>query len=286
MQEWADLLKVLLAAAIMIRASRQDWQERMADDIHWKVIGLVGLALMALYVAQESLPWEYYLIIIATTVLFLDVFWDNEGMGRALSVSPYAFSLILLGYAIGSIGLDSLRYEMVTPFILYWVFVLLYILDVIKGGADAKCLISLAMLFPLYPSIWMLPLIDAPSVAAQIVLPFPVMVLFLASLMSLLVLPYFVVRNIMNRDLSMPQMLLGTRIPIERAESGHYWPMEAVSPDGSIVKRATPQGEGFEELRTAGAEVVWVTPKIPLLIPLTAAMLLLIILGNPLFLLI
>ncbi len=285
MQEWVDLFKVLLAITVMLAASRQDWRERMADDIHWAVMGLAGLALMAVHVAMEGLRWEYYLIIIATTVLFLDIFWDNEGMGRALTMSPYAFALILLGAAVGVIGLDGMRYEILTPFILYWVFVLLYIFDVIKGGADAKCLIALAFLFPLYPDLWTLPLLGLPSELAQLLLPLPLMVLFLASVLSISILPYFLIRNIINRDIRFPQAFLGTRISIDSAEKGHYWPMERVREDGSVEIRSAPQGEDFIALRQAGAELVWVTPKIPLLIPMTAALMIIIVLGNPLFIL-
>lgn len=285
MQEWVDLVKVLLALTVMVAASRQDWRERMADDIHWAVLGSAGLASMALYVAMEGLRWEYYLMIIATAVLFLDIFWDNDGMGRALTMSPYAFALILLGAAIGVIGLDGMRYELLTPFILYWLFVLLYIFDVIKGGADAKCLIALALLFPLYPGFWVFPLLGLPTVMAQLLLPFPLMVLFLASLLSIAILPYFLLRNILRRDIRFPQSFLGTRIPIDVAEKGHYWPMERVRDDGVVEVRSTPQGEDFNALRQAGAEMIWVTPKIPLLIPMTAALVILIVLGNPLFIL-
>ncbi len=285
MQECVDLVKVLLAITVMLIASRQDWRERMADDIHWAVMGLTGLAFMALHVAMEGLRWEYYLIIIATAVLFLDIFWDNDGMGRALTMSPYAFALILLGAAIGVIGLDGMRYELLSPFILYWIFVLLYMFDIIKGGADAKCLIALALLFPLYPGLWALPLLGLPVELAQLLLPFPLMVLFLASVLSIAILPYFLVRNIVRGDIRFPQSLLGTRIPMDNAEKGHYWPMERVREDGGVEIRSSPQGEGFEALRQAGAEMVWVTPKIPLLIPMTAALLILIVLGNPLFIL-
>ncbi len=285
MQEWVDLVKVLLAFTVMAVASRQDWRERMADDIHWAVMGVAGLAFMALYVAMEGLRWEYHLIVIATAVLFLDIFWDNDGMGRALTMSPYAFALILLGAAIGVIGLEGMRYELLTPFILYWMFVLLYVFDVIKGGADAKCLISLALLFPLYPGLWSLPLLGLPTELAQLLLPFPLMVLFLASVLSITILPYFLMRNIIRRDIRFPQSLLGKRIPIDVAEKGHYWPMERVREDGTVEVKSTPQGEDFNALRQAGAGMVWVTPKIPLLIPMTVALVILIIIGNPLFML-
>ncbi len=286
MQEWLDLGKVLLATAVLVLASRQDWRERVASDAYWLLLGSVGLVLLSVHIEIEGIARNYHLVVLATAILFLDIFWDGERHGRALSLAPYGASLVLLAAGLWGVEVGALRFEVLLPFILYWVFLILYLVDVIKGGADAKCLISLSMLFPLYPSFLGLPLLPLPSVSAQLVLPFPVMVLFFASLFSLLALIWFVIVNMRSGDLRLPYALLGFRMDLDRAEKGHYWPMEKVLEDGTVALRLSPQGEGFEELRAAGVSKAWVTPKIPLLIPMTAAVLLISLLGNPLFLIV
>ena len=286
MQEWLDLGKFLLATVVMLSASRQDWRERVASDAYWLLMGSVGLVLLSVHIELEGLTRNYHLVVLATAILFLDIFWDGERHGRVLGLAPYAASLVLLAAGLWGVEVGALRFELILPFILYWVFLVLYLVDVIKGGADAKCLISLSMLFPLYPSFLGLPLFPLPSETAQLVLPFPLMVLFFGSLFSLLALVWFLAVNLKNDELRFPQALLGFRMDMDRAEKGHYWPMERVLDDGSVALRLSPQGEGFEELRDAGASKVWVTPKIPLLIPMTAAMLFLCIVGNLFFLMV
>jgi len=284
MQEWLDLVKMILALALMGMASLQDLRERMAKDVYWVVMGIVGLISMAASIFVESLPLEHLLLVLATATVFLNVFWDNEYLGKAVSYSLYALSLLLFGFGLYGLRMDDLRIDFLMPYILFWIFLVLYMLDIIKGGADTKCLMALSILFPLYPSIGVLPLIPLPAETVQSILPFAVMVLFFASLFSMFSLFYFLAVNIKNHELRFPQSLLGYRLPIDIAEKGHYWPMERVE-NGGVLLRSTPQEENFSELRSVGVERVWVTPKIPLLVPMTAAVLFLVVVGNPLFLL-
>ena len=158
--------------------------------------------------------------------------------------------------------------------------------DIIKGGADAKCLISLAILFPNYPLILGYPIISIPFNMAEVVLPFALMVLFHAALFTVLSVFYNLFRNIRSRSLRFPQSFLGYQLKISDARKGQYWPMEAII-DGVPILKHSPQ-EGAEEIYAAleqlEREKVWVTPKIPFLIPITLAVLFLTVVGNIMFL--
>ena len=178
---------------------------------------------------------------------------------------------------------------MIVP-IMFLIFILLYQFDIIKGGADAKALIALAILFPLYPLIETLPLIHLPYDAAQFVLPFPLLILFNAAVLTIAVPVFLLFYNMVKKDIRFPAMLFGYKLPLAVAKTKFVWPMERVE-NGAVKFSVFPKGEDFTEadfdhLAALGLQEVWVTPKIPFLIPIAASLLFSVIIGNVLFLLI
>lgn len=284
--DFLDLARLVLATALLVLATRQDLRERMAEDYYWIVMGGAGLLLLAYQVIGQSLPWEYLLLVLGVAILFIDIFWERPWDGPVATASVYLISLAMIAYPSLLYHGDSAFWPFLTVPILYLAFMLMYMFDVIKGGADAKCMIALAILFPHYPALASLPLIDSPLPAATIVMPFALMVLFHAALFTVLSLFYFLQRNMRAGDIRFPQLLLGYRLSIDDARAGYYWPMERVE-DGKVRIMRTPQS-GEEEIYTAleslGRERVWVTPKIPFLLPITMGLLFVALVGNLLFL--
>jgi hypothetical protein len=165
---------------------------------------------------------------------------------------------------------------------------LLYQFDVIKGGADAKALIALSIMFPIYPVIGPLPLIPVPFETAQFVLPFPLVVLFNAAILTLAVPVALFAFNVSRRRFRFPAMFIGYVLPIAEAKNKYVWPMERFE-DGErkLILFPGPSedtGADFDRLAEAGIQEVWVTPKIPFLIPITASLVFSVVVGNLLFL--
>jgi preflagellin peptidase FlaK len=145
----------------------------------------------------------------------------------------------------------------------YVLFVILFLTGTIKGGADVKCLMSIAIMFPVYP-LFGDPLIAVPLMISKII-SFPIAVLFHAAVLSMLLVIPMAARNIMRGDTKFPKLFTGYRMDATKAQNSHVWTMDEneVADDGRI----------------------WVTPKIPFIVPITAAAIFLVFAGNVLFLL-
>lgn len=148
---------------------------------------------------------------------------------------------------------------------------LLYQTGLLFGGADAKALMALALLVPFHAALKpALPLFS--SLLTD--LAFPLAVLGNALLVTILVPVALLVVNLARRDLDWPFSVLGTRVPVDELDRAWVWPMERVGEDGEVVRTTmptrAPQEVDPQAYRDAGMEEVWVTPKLPFMVPLTA----------------
>jgi archaeal preflagellin peptidase FlaK len=292
--DWTPVLMVAIAFVVLFLAARSDWKTREASDLYWIVIGAVGMVFLAVQILNDGVNLLYLLILVPIGLFFLDIFWERRGLFED-GINPVPLAMYVLGFAI----LGALIYQfngdlyfwklMIVP-IMFLVFILLYQFDIIKGGADAKALIALAILFPLYPLLDSLPLIHLPYDAAQFVLPFPLLILFNAALLTIAVPVFLLFYNLFKRQVRFPAMLFGYKLPLAEARHKFVWPMERIENGElkfSVFPKASefPEAE-FDQLAAAGLQEVWVTPKIPFLIPIAASLLFSVVIGNLLFLLI
>ena len=83
----------------------------------------------------------------------------------------------------------------------------------------------------------------------------------------------------------MPEMLLGYRMDVKEAEKTFVWPMEKVV-DGKRVRVLFPKNiedDTLAKLREHGAKRIWVTPKIPFIIPIFVGTLVAALVGTVFF---
>ncbi len=147
-----------------------------------------------------------------------------------------------------------------------------WFLHLIAGGADAKALMVLAVLSPLPPALTLdaleFPVWPSPLPGA--------LVAFLNSLLVFVSVPLlFFAWNAVKADFQFPAMLLGYRMTLDEAEARFVWVMERALPDGRVrlmmlASRFSPEdhAENARRLRELGVKSVWVTPKIPFMLPL------------------
>ncbi|MCX6650239.1 MAG: hypothetical protein NT131_01065 [Methanomassiliicoccales archaeon] len=280
---WASLG---LAMAVMAVAAVSDWRTRTASDAHWYILGLGGALLLGLQLWTDGVSWVYLVCLVLMALVFVDLLRDRPGMFEdgfhPLPLILYMLTIVAYAY----LSLEHFNGEhywtLVTVPLLIIFFFILYQLDVIKGGADAKCLIALSLCFPLYPTLEGLPLLALNDPAMLEILPFPLLVLFNGAILTLLVPIAMLLVNLLRRDLRFPLMLFGVRMDLEEAKKKHVWPMEKVV-DGQSHSVLFPRGDDegdWESLRAAGVVRPWVTPKVPFLIPLTLAILFSLLVGN------
>lgn len=206
--------------------------------------------------------------------------------------APNVLWAIMLGCALAILAVDAaLDFEGVRS---RWPYLLgalafaaivygFWYVGLIAGGADAKAIMALAVLLPF-------PLALAPGVPAwESPLPGAVAVLANSLLAALLVPIVTFVANVARGDFALPFSLLGYRKPVASLDAGHAWPMEWVDDEGNLKRalfasrRSLDLEEQKERLAAKGVAKVWVTPKVPFMIPLLAGLVLAFTAGDVLF---
>jgi len=154
-----------------------------------------------------------------------------------------------------------------------------YVTGLLTGGADAKALASLAVLAPLPLDVaWQTPL---PSS-----LPLVLTALTNGLVLGLAVPVVLTLTNLLRGDVDGARTVLATRVPVDQVEERIVWPLEYVSEEGEVVTEYTPgrvplDAFDADALAERGREQVWVTPKIPFLVPLFVGFVLAALVGDP-----
>jgi preflagellin peptidase FlaK len=167
----------------------------------------------------------------------------------------------------------------------------MYELRLLHGGADAKALMGLTLLIPFYPILPNLPVVTPEgkyNIIATI-FPFPIVILFNAVLLFIIVPLLFIVYNGIRKDIVFPWCLLGYRMAIDTVPKKFVWLMEKIDSKGKRVivpfpVRDTNLSRDLEKLKSMGVTKVWVTPKFPFMVPLTIGLIIAIFFGFPPFL--
>lgn len=170
------------------------------------------------------------------------------------------------------------------PIIWYLVFIPIMIalmyaffqMRLLFGGADAKALMALAILVPILPRIGNIPLWDS-------FLPGSWSIFANATILFLFIPVSLLIYNISKKNLRFPHCLLGYVISVEKAKQKFVWPLEKIK-EGKRKLMYMPKNfdvdEELAEFEKLGITEIWVTPKIPFMIPLLAGFLVTFFLGD------
>ena len=188
--------------------------------------------------------------------------------------------LLLIQYLTVGFG-DNIMYLIFIPVMIGLMYVF-FQLRLIFGGADAKALMAIAILVPLEPAILEFPLMKGSPMPFSWTIFANSVVLFLLIPISLLIL------NIIKRNVEFPYCILGYKMSIEKALQKFVWPLEKIK-DGKRKFAYMPSEfdaeEEILELQKFGLKEIWVTPKIPFMIPLLAGFICSFIFGDILYIL-
>jgi len=285
-------LRVGIAVVVLGYASVRDVKDRRVPNAPWLILAIIGLVLVPVQISVDNMPLEYALVLVPILAILADVYWDAGEGSRLARWGPYvkyAFAivaLVALGYYWST---DSyFQYLLAAPIMMLFV-VVLYMADVIRGGADAKALISLAILFPRYPILGGLPWLDGAGGTGQLFFPFSFVILINAAIFTALLALVFLAKNVAVGDRRFPQALLGYRVETSKLKGKHVWLMERIE-DGTNKVYSRPRSEEDLEheialLNEAGLTKVWITPKIPFIVPMLASLIFSTVVGNLVFLL-
>ena len=282
--ELLDILKVVAVTAVLIPACVSDWRRREASDVHWAVIGIFGILCMFYASYAEGMTHWHIMMIIGVVMILLDILYDFERR-RIFDMLFYAVMAALFIIPVVYAWDDVLIRQFLVVPAAFLIFLGMFVTGLVRGGADVKCLIVLAMVFQTYPVFSVFPLIGIPDGPVALVFQFSLMVMFHAALFSAAAALYYLARNLRRGERGMPYILLGYRMDIADARNAHVWPMQTVSDGVSVRVRKAQEPSVLDELEGIGEKDVWVTPMVPFLIPIAAAVLFVSLIGNLLFLL-
>ena len=178
---------------------------------------------------------------------------------------------------------DYVYYLVFIPVMIVLVYIL-FQLRLIFGGADAKALMALAILLPL-PTLSWIPestgLADLPL--GSTTLPYCWGV-FINALLLFLFLPIgLLIFNLMKRQVRFPHAFLGYKMTIDKARERFVWPLEKFVEGKSKFVYMPKDFDIEEELKKFEEnkiKEIWVTPKIPFMIPLLCGFISVYIFGD------
>lgn len=172
-------------------------------------------------------------------------------------------------------GFPNIWYLAFVP-IMIGLMYLFYQLRLLFGGADAKALMALAILVPIQPILGAVPLWES-------FLPGSWTIFANATILFLFIPISLLLYNLTKKNLRFPHCLLGYVITVEQAKKSFVWPMEKIK-DGKRKLVYMPKNfdidEELAEFERLGITGIWVTPKIPFMIPLLAGFLAAFFLGD------
>ncbi|MBI4393238.1 MAG: prepilin peptidase [Euryarchaeota archaeon] len=190
------------------------------------------------------------------------------------------FGLVLLGvqYFVGAVALDAYLYLGAAAVFALAAYVF-HRLGLIAGGADAKALMALAALAPLPIHLEALP-------AYPGIVPTPFSILGNA-LLGILIVPLgLVLVNVARGDFQFPAMLIGYKMRPENVVDSPVWLMDRLE-EGRMKRRyMLPHDDAEEQVPLfleKGIDQVWVTPKVPFMIPLLLGFVLAFTAGDVVF---
>jgi archaeal preflagellin peptidase FlaK len=183
--------------------------------------------------------------------------------------------LLIIQYLDG--GFPNVWYLVFVPIMVALMY-LFFQMRLLFGGADAKALMALAILVPIQPTMLgdQLPIWKSFMPGSWIIFA-NATILFLLIPISLLIY------NISKRNIQFPHSLLGYVISVEKAKHKFIWPLEKLK-DGKRKLMYMPKNfdvdEELAEFEKQGITEIWVTPKIPFMIPLLIGFLVSFLLGD------
>ncbi len=273
-------------------ASVSDIRTRRVSDKVWMAMGFGGSVLLAVQLYLLDASWHHYLIYVPIAVLLSEALFEvpelyPEGKLNIAVMGWLLLPILTVTYQFYAIEDKMLFWSLLTiPAMMILAF-LFYYIGLIYGGADAKAILVLAILMPFYPDI---PGFTHASLSMeyvpvmQILFPFTFLVLLNSCLILLVLPPAYFVYNLKNGDTGFPQMFVGYRKDVKDIPGSFVWPMEHVDGSGKTVVKLFPNRDEediLETLKARGRKRVWVTPKLPFIVPMCVGFVLSFVIGNP-----
>ena len=312
---WTRVAVLLLG---MGWAAWMDHKTRRVVNEHWVVWAKPAIFIWALDLMVQGADWTIYATASAVIAYASVSVFGRPTFKDALNGS-WMDRAFLLWYAVSLVGLvaGAVQHQATTPMevllddgdalgMLWWrtaalLLVILFIdmawrLRLLHGGADAKALMWVTLVFPTWASV-PLPL-SSMADGSVVALPVSIALLIWGGLAFLLIPVIMLVLNLKRGDIrGLGDLRLAwhaSMLAVSDVPHRHVWLLTdtMVMPSGeervvhaTRAPRKTPSTEELanhlERLEALGVDRVWVSHKMPLLVFLFPAVLPLVLLGDP-----
>lgn len=293
-----SIARLLVGIGFLSAASIRDLKTRRVPNKLWIIMGSVGILilftelLIRKFWLGNEIFWTHFLIFIPIGMIFSEAFVERPPVyskGRLnlkvliwllIPLIVFVYMVLVLAGSIIFWTLAMIPGMMLFAFLLYFFYIL-------YGGADAKAVITLAVLVPFYPQI---PGLTRTALGSELVplmqtlFPFTLVILLNASLVVIVFPIGYLLINLYKGDLDFPKMFFGFKKRVDEIEDSFVWPMEYYE-NGKLKTELFPRSsseEKLKSLRSHGREIVWTTPKIPFIVPISIGFLISFLIGNPL----
>ncbi len=187
--------------------------------------------------------------------------------------------LILIFIQYFTISFENILILIFIPIMIGFVY-LLYQIRLLFGGADAKAIMAITILLPIQPNLNHFPIWGRSFMPAS-------WTVFSDSLIIFMLVPIFLlIFNLTQKNIKLPHALLGYKMKIQTAKEKFVWPLEKIV-DGKTKLIIRPKDfdtmEEYNEFEKQGIKEIWVTPKIPFMIPLLIGFICTFIFGDFLY---
>ena len=309
-----DMARLIVGLTALGVASLTDLRTRKVPNTLWYIVAAVGVGLLLADLSQleGAGVWHLALAIPVAGIFAVVVtggeLWpvmpeDEEDPGRELtpdeervykidlaaSAAIVAASIAVLVLASGHMDDMGPFWYVVSSVMMILLALGLYLMRALHGGGDAKALMTLAVLFPIHPLEDPLPILALPA-GFEVMFPFSLAVLIDAAIITALAPIAFIAISARRGPLRFPEAVFGHPVDIDAVENGHMWLLyEAKEGEVEVRRRLWPgRSKASEEarrralgiLRDRGESRVYVSPKIPFMVPMLAGLVMATIVGN------
>ncbi len=290
-----SLGKIAIIALVLIGASIMDLKYRRVPDRFWLVmlLGAGGLVLWEMYLRggdEAPLSFLSFSLLIGT---MLFVMFGYPELGEVLkgNIQDIMFltiyALAIVGGVVGFLFGDRALFGRVFfSFIFMLAYFAMYSIPflgvrVLHGGADAKCMIALAALFPWYGEIDVITIgpfyeILGDVSAMEYVFPFHLSTMLNAAVITVVIMGlYLPIKNMLSGYFGL-KMFTGYFVDVDKLEGKHVW----VVLEDAERKKVDPTEKVIKRLRRKKVKRAWCSPKIPFIVSIAVGFVVQALVGN------
>lgn len=295
---WA---KAALVLSVLIGASISDIRTRRVADRFWIVLlgGGSALLVIEMFLMDLERPVVTLLSLSMPAIGLVFMVWGYPEPAKVIKgvkedlFFTLAYIVLIAGAVISYLlGDRIIAGKMLYSFLFMAIYFAMYTFPLlgarlIHGGADAKCMMSLAVLFPWYGSS--LPISFGPFYdelahisLIEYISPVHLGVLINASFVTVILMVLFLpLKNIIQGTFHPLRSWTSYWVDLDSVMDEHVW----IISEGGLGKdrKQDPTPDLISELRNRGLTRVRVTPKIPFILSLTLGFIIQMVLGNAIF---